>query len=276
MSLPLERERIAVVKNYFQKIDKGDQSFLDTFHDNFEFHFPKFGTGRGKKAWKTFSSRAGLWLESLGHHIDNFRYLIAGNDIVVEGREYGVTRSGISWPDNDISEGRFCSIFTFEGKLITRMYIYVDPDFTSADAERIGIFYGEHNTWVSNKQLVRSFITYLEHSDIENALDLLSNNATWWLAGKPHLFPDAGTKNKSEVSEAFATLFNNFSTGLKLNIEGITAENDRVAVEIRSHGITREGKVYENDYHMLFNVSDGKIQSVKEYTDPMHIAETFS
>ncbi|MCA0891783.1 hypothetical protein [Qipengyuania flava] len=56
--------------------------------------------------------------------------------------EFGETIAGEKWPDYDISHGRFCSVFEFDGLVITRMYIYVDPDFTSADKERIDLIAG--------------------------------------------------------------------------------------------------------------------------------------
>jgi len=52
---------------------------------------------------------------------------------------------GTSWPDNNVSTGRFCSVFEFEGKRISRMYVYVDPDFPSRDLERISVLSGGSN-----------------------------------------------------------------------------------------------------------------------------------
>lgn len=51
---------------------------------------------------------------------------------------------GIVWPDDKISTGRFCSVFEFTDHLISRMYVYVDPDFASLDVERIAILSGQH------------------------------------------------------------------------------------------------------------------------------------
>lgn len=50
-------------------------------------------------------------------------------------------KDGTVWPDKNVSQGRFCSVFEFSGGLITRMYIYVDPDFPSTDVERISILH---------------------------------------------------------------------------------------------------------------------------------------
>ncbi|WGF86858.1 nuclear transport factor 2 family protein [Marinivivus vitaminiproducens] len=135
--------RVAVIQDYFRKVDTRDPDLLDLFTDDVAFFFPKFGAGRGKAGLAGLGRRLEAWLASLDHDIPGFRYVIAGDDIVVEGTEWGMTHAGERWPDGAVSQGRFCSVFTFEGLRIRRMFIYVDPDFTSADAERIRLLRGD-------------------------------------------------------------------------------------------------------------------------------------
>lgn len=108
---------------------------LTLFTDDIELWFPKFGTGRGHAALGQFAER--LALASITHDIDAFRYVVSGDTVVVEGTERGVTKDGITWPDGEISQGRFCCVFDFRGPLISRLSIYVDPDFTSEHTGRI-------------------------------------------------------------------------------------------------------------------------------------------
>lgn len=130
-------QRLAIVREYFAKVGQGDPSLADLFADNFQFHFPKFGLGEGKDALAEFANRMGRKLASIGHDIERFRYIVSGDAIVVEGTEYGKMHDGSVWPDHQISEGRFCSVFEFDGPLISRMFIYVDPDFCSEDRGRV-------------------------------------------------------------------------------------------------------------------------------------------
>ena len=60
--------------------------------------------------------------------------------MIVEGTESGATQEGVSWPDHQISYGKFCNVFGFKGELIKRVHIYVDPDYASEDRERIRVF----------------------------------------------------------------------------------------------------------------------------------------
>ena len=55
--------------------------------------------------------------------------------------------------------------------------------------------------------------------------------------------------------------------------KGLTAEGDRVAVEAESYGEMATGKIYNNLYHFLLEVRDGKIHAVREYLDTMHAKE---
>ncbi len=43
--------------------------------------------------------------------------------------EAGVLADGTPWLDGARNEGRSCNVFEFRGPLISRLYIYADPDF---------------------------------------------------------------------------------------------------------------------------------------------------
>lgn len=146
MSSELETKRIETIVAYFQKVnevDAGDPGLLELFTDDVQFYFPKYGTTRGKDALVAFDERIGGELKSVRQDVDGFNYIASGDHIVVEGTESGVTWSGISWPDGTISQGRFCCVFEFDGPLIRRLHIYVDPDFTNSDRDRLRIYRGE-------------------------------------------------------------------------------------------------------------------------------------
>jgi ketosteroid isomerase-like protein len=60
---------------------------------------------------------------------------------------------------------------------------------------------------------------------------------------------------------------------MHVSILGMTAEDDRVAVEARSTGIAnpQNGKQYANFYHLLLKMKDGRIILYKEYQDTLHV-----
>jgi hypothetical protein len=136
--------RIETVNTYFRKVDTRDPTVLDLFTNDVQIFFPKFGLTHGKAALVRFSEIMTSQLESIAHDIEAFNYIVSDNFVVVEGTECGVMQSGVHWPDGIVSQGRFCNVFEFDGALIRRMHIYVDPDFTSADQDRIDIFRGKN------------------------------------------------------------------------------------------------------------------------------------
>lgn len=134
-----ESDLVELVVKYFEKIDAGDPGYLELFSEDVDFFFPKFGQAKGKDALVEFGNRIGSSLTSIWHDVKGFQITTAGNKVIVEGQEGGVMSDGTSWPDNKVSTGRFCSVFEFNGTLISRMYVYVDPDFPSRDRERISV-----------------------------------------------------------------------------------------------------------------------------------------
>jgi ketosteroid isomerase-like protein len=63
--------------------------------------------------------------------------------------------------------------------------------------------------------------------------------------------------------------------GIRFTVHALTAEGDRVAAEVESYAPLVNGKVYNNHYHMLFEIRDGKIVVVKEYADTAHARDVF-
>ena len=118
-----------------------------------------------------------------------------------------------------------------------------------------------------NKKIVLGFFENFTAGKAEEALGAMADTATWWVAGN---FPLAGTKTKKEFTELLKGMGEAMPEGLRLTPKGITAEGDRVAVEAESYGKHANGKIYQNQYHFLIEVRDGKIQAVREYLDTMH------
>jgi hypothetical protein len=126
-----------------------------------------------------------------------------------------------------------------------------------------------------NKQAVLEFCAHFKNAAIDDLSAAMSEDATWWILGKPHLFPGAGTKSKADMKRIWGDLFSHMKDGLEMSVIGMVAEGDKVAAEIRSRADLTDGRVYENQYHMLFTLRQGKIVEVKEYADTLLIASMF-
>lgn len=122
----------------------------------------------------------------------------------------------------------------------------------------------------ANKELVSKFWKTFSAGDLDGALAMLSDTATWWVAGEPERFSLAGTKTKEQFAKLAGATRKGMPNGLTVTPTGFTAEGDRVAVEATSYGELRNGKVYRNLYHLLFVIRGDKIQEVREYLDTQH------
>lgn len=126
-----------------------------------------------------------------------------------------------------------------------------------------------------NKQFIEQFLTKFARADIDGILADMSENCTWWVGGKPELFPLAGTKTKEQMKDLLGTLISPMKAGLEMRLKGMTAEGEKVAAEVESYGENPDGSVYNNDYHFLFVVRDGRLETVKEYLDTQHTFDVF-
>ncbi|WP_026910497.1 nuclear transport factor 2 family protein [Patulibacter minatonensis] len=124
----------------------------------------------------------------------------------------------------------------------------------------------------TNKQIIRDFMVAFGSGDIPATMDFMTEDATWWVAGTMCL---SGTYSKAEFEKLLGGVVVNCKQPISLTPEAFTAEGDRVAVETESYTETNEGKVYNNHYHFLFVLRDGKIAQIKEFLDTQHAAEVF-
>jgi ketosteroid isomerase-like protein len=125
-----------------------------------------------------------------------------------------------------------------------------------------------------NKQTAREFLVATVKHDAERVASLMTDDATYWVQGKPHLFAYAGEQTKQQIYKYMQTP-SVFRGGLAQKFGAVTAEGDRVAVEMEVDGIAPNGVHYNNTYHYLLIFRDGKIAKIKEYLDTSHAAEVF-
>ena len=103
--------------------------------------------------------------------------------------------------------------------------------------------------------------------------DRVAEDADWKLIARASDYPYPSDYTKASYRRLVEDSANEFPTGLRFTITGTTAEDDRVALEAESYGVTRAGKLYNNLYHLLVLLEKGKIRTVREYLDSGHASE---
>ena len=124
----------------------------------------------------------------------------------------------------------------------------------------------------ANKTVVRRYFKAIEEADYAAIESLLANEVRFWL---PPSVPDgvefAGRHEvMRNIVESIAGLYD-VRVGLHPEILHLTAEDDRVAAELVIRGRSKaNGKDYENHYHFLFVIRDGKIAEFHEHLDTLY------
>ena len=118
-----------------------------------------------------------------------------------------------------------------------------------------------------NKSIALAFVDAISRGDSQAIQDAYAEDGTCWTLGT---MPISGRFGKAEVAQAASSVLDVFPDGLAFTVHQMTAEGDRVAIEAESHGQHISGKKYNNVYHFLMRVRDGKIIEWKEYMDTMH------
>lgn len=126
----------------------------------------------------------------------------------------------------------------------------------------------------TSRGVVEEFLKTFSTGDVPQILASMTEDATWWVAGTMEGISGTYTR------EQFGELAGGIGAGTKesriqLTPHAWTVDGDRVAVATESYAELTDGRVYNNLYHFLFVVRDGRIHRVKEYLDTQHTAAIF-
>ncbi len=121
-----------------------------------------------------------------------------------------------------------------------------------------------------NKQLVLDFWRHFSQGDTSGVAELMTDDATFTVIGRPGGFEGIGEKSIKDLVETMGWIKEVMPNGLVYSIKGMIAEGNKVAAEGESYGVTTKGKAYRGIYHFLFEIENGKIKAVREYLETMH------
>lgn len=128
----------------------------------------------------------------------------------------------------------------------------------------------------ANKALVARFFDLLSAGRMDEALAMIADDCTWWIAGKAQTLPLRGNLGKPRIAKLFHFMDGALQAPLQMRIKGMIAEGSELAVEAESLGQLKNGRTYNQEYHFRFTIRAGKIAAVREYLDTLHVQETWS
>ena len=126
-----------------------------------------------------------------------------------------------------------------------------------------------------NKDLVRRYFAAVNAGDMATISELLHDDVTFWV---PPSLPDGVEfRGKAMVLKLFAESVGLYdaNSGLNVELHSLTADEDRVAAELVIRGkAAAGGGDYENWYHFLFRITEGRIVSIREHLDSLYAYRT--
>lgn len=126
----------------------------------------------------------------------------------------------------------------------------------------------------TNKQLARDYLELIGKGDVEGVVNLFTDDGAIIVESKTMLPPEV--RGKEAIRGLVGMLPQLFpETGLKIIVDDVTAEENRVSVRAHSDAKHVSGKPYQNRYHFLLVFKDGKIAASHEYLDSLYLTDVF-
>jgi ketosteroid isomerase-like protein len=125
-----------------------------------------------------------------------------------------------------------------------------------------------------NKKIVTEFIEAMKTSNVDKLKTMITPDFSWWIIGKPEYLATAG-EHDTDYFLGFFKGSELFPNGADFKTTSMISEGNKVAAEAEFRALTAMGTNYENYYHFLFIIEDGKVKRMKEYMDTYHAKVTF-
>lgn len=122
-----------------------------------------------------------------------------------------------------------------------------------------------------HKAIVRRFLTALGKGDVDTLKTLITDDVAAVCTGTSIV---SGTRNYADICTTAGFLNKVTRNGIEFRILTMTAEEDRVSCEVEGRSTLANGKSYNNQYHFLFFLRNGKVRILKEYIDTKLADET--
>jgi uncharacterized protein len=121
-------------------------------------------------------------------------------------------------------------------------------------------------------QFASLFLRALTKGDTDALESMVTEDFEVWIIGR---LPLSGTHSKESL---FRLIEGGklWSEPVLFKFQGVTIEGDRIAIEAEGVGRANTGKPYQNFFHFLFELRDGRVARLREYTDTLPVIEAFA
>lgn len=125
-----------------------------------------------------------------------------------------------------------------------------------------------------NKQIVTQWLDAVNSGQNDKILDLLADDFLFrTMARSPEWLKYRWNKKQfAEAPKAQSTLL---ESPIQMELVNLIGDGDLVVLEAQTDAHLKNGKHYDNAYSLIFQLRDGKIQEVREYSCSHLVVETF-
>ncbi len=120
-----------------------------------------------------------------------------------------------------------------------------------------------------NKELVRTFFASRGVADYEKFMNIITPDVTFNVIGSSCFSREFTLETLPDLVKYLNRVC---PEGLRFEIKELTAEEDRVSCTV--DGFSKSG-IYDNHYHILFRIRDGRICQAIEYMDTLLVEKVF-
>ena len=124
----------------------------------------------------------------------------------------------------------------------------------------------------ANKAVVKRWIESIAAGDVATYRECYADDGVHEVPGTCFF---SGVFAADQAAAAIAAVSSVTKNGLTMHILRLTAEDDRVSAEVRGEAELQTGASYNNLYHFLFTLRDGKFSNVKEFLDTKLVEDVF-
>jgi uncharacterized protein len=125
-----------------------------------------------------------------------------------------------------------------------------------------------------NKRVIAGYFERVNRGDQEAILECLTEDFVFQGMGR---HPDwvRYRWDRERFADAPREMSTRMKRPIQLKLLGMIAEGDRVAVQAESYCEMHNGKLYDNAYHFIFTLRDGKIAEALEYCCTYTVVDVF-
>jgi limonene-1,2-epoxide hydrolase len=121
---------------------------------------------------------------------------------------------------------------------------------------------------MNNRQLVLDFLEAFATHDPDKFFPFMTDDPTW------RVF-QSERRGRPAIAELAAIAAGLYPTGAAREIQAVVSEGDRVVVQSILRAVTNRGEDYENYYVLIFELVDGRIDTVWEYLNLVYAQSKF-